>query len=108
MQYPTTGSNPRISKTPGAFEIAVPCDTYAVTVSVGDSAWSSLKKKPGEVSIASHQRRGRERDRGRSCRPTANKFASATSTVTVCDGRLTIDAIGGTNTKLNYIEIVRQ
>jgi hypothetical protein len=27
--------------------------------------------------------------------------------VTVCDGRITIDAIGGINTKLNYVDVAR-
>ena len=36
---------------------------------------------------------------------SANRFQSATRTVRVCDGRLTIDAIGGTNTKINYVEV---
>jgi hypothetical protein len=39
-------------------------------------------------------------------KPTSTvKFASATKVVTVADGRLTIDASGGTNTKLNYVDI---
>jgi hypothetical protein len=106
MQYPTNGSNPRLSKTPGAFEVAVPCGTYSVTVSVGDSAWSSLKRKPGDVSINRINVEGVNAIAG--FVPTdANKFATATKTVTVCDGRLTIDAIGGTNTRLNYIDVTR-
>jgi hypothetical protein len=106
MQYPTNGSNPRLSKTPGAFEIAVPCGTYSVTVSVGDSAYSSLLRKPGDVSTHRINVEGVNAIAG--FVPTdSNKFASATRTVTVCDGRVTIDAIGGTNTKLNYIDITR-
>ena len=37
----------------------------------------------------------------------AAEFRQATVTVPVTDGRLTVDAIGGTNTKLNYLEISR-
>ena len=37
----------------------------------------------------------------------ATEFRQATATVGVSDGRLTVDAIGGTNTKLNYLEISR-
>jgi hypothetical protein len=104
MQYPTNGSNPRLVKTPGAFEIAVPCGFYTVTASVGDSAWSSLKKKPGEVSV--HVLRAEGEPLVSSFTPTeTTKFATATQTVRVCDGRLTIDAIGGTNTKLNYVDV---
>ena len=106
MQYPTAGSNPRLVKTPGAFEIAVPCGVYAVTASVGDSAWSSLKRKPGDVSTHRVNAEGQTLIAGFT--PTdSNKFSSATRTVSVCDGRLTIDAIGGTNTKLNYVDIER-
>ena len=38
---------------------------------------------------------------------TPNRFnaTSATRTVRVCDGRLTIDSIGGTNTKINYVDV---
>ena len=36
---------------------------------------------------------------------TAVRFKSATVAVTVSDGRLTIDAIGGTNTKINWVTI---
>jgi hypothetical protein len=107
MQYPAAGSNSRLVKTPGAFEMAVPCDDYAVTVSVGDSAWSSLKKKPGDVSTHRINIEGVNAIAGFT--PTDdNKFTTVTKTVNVCDGRLTIDAIGGTNTKLNYVEIARQ
>ena len=37
----------------------------------------------------------------------AAEFRQATVTVPVTDGRLTVDAIGGTNTKLNYVAISR-
>jgi len=106
MQYPAAGSNSRLVKTPGAFEMAVPCDDYAVTVSVGDSAWSSLKRKPGDVSTHRINIEGVNAIAGFT--PTDdNKFATVTKTVNVCDGRITIDAIGGTNTKLNYVEMAR-
>ena len=36
------------------------------------------------------------------------KFATATRTVNVCDGRLTIDAKSGINTKLNYVDVRHQ
>jgi hypothetical protein len=106
MQYPTNGSNPRLVKTPGAFEVRVPCGSYGVSVSVGDSSWSSLKKKPGDVSIHRINVEGVNLIAG--FVPTeTNKFTVATTTVAVCDGRLTIDAIGGTNTKLNFIGVTR-
>jgi hypothetical protein len=107
MQYPANGSNPRLVKTPGAFEVAVPCGVYQVTVSVGDSAWSSFKTKPGEVSTHRINVEGQNLIAGFT--PTdQNKFATAADTISVCDGRLTIDAIGGTNTKLNSVDIRRK
>ena len=36
---------------------------------------------------------------------SATHHATATVTVTVADGRLTLDAIGGTNTKIDYVDI---
>ena len=36
---------------------------------------------------------------------SATRHASGSRTVTVADGRLTVDATGGTNTKINYIDI---
>ncbi len=35
-----------------------------------------------------------------------DRFTTGTATVEVTDGRLTVDGIGGENTKLNYITIV--
>jgi hypothetical protein len=106
MQYPSNGSNPRLVKTPGAFEIRVPCGTYDVTVKAGDSGYSSFKRKPGDTSIHRVNVEGVNAIAG--FVPTDQaKFATATKTVTVCDGRLTIDATGGTNTKLAYIDVVR-
>ncbi|NJM04943.1 choice-of-anchor D domain-containing protein, partial [Candidatus Gracilibacteria bacterium] len=36
---------------------------------------------------------------------SADRHTSATLTVNLTDGRLTIDALGGTNTKINYVDI---
>jgi hypothetical protein len=106
MQYPANGSNSRLVKTPGAWEMDVPCGDYQVFVVVGDSAFSSIKKKPGDTSVHRINIEGTNAISG--FVPTdQTKFQSATRTVNVCDGRLTIDAIGGTNTKLDYVDISR-
>jgi YD repeat-containing protein len=88
--------NTTMNKTPGAWELAVPAGTYTVTVSVGDpSATDSTHKISieGQVAVAGFK-------------PTSTtKFASATKIVAVTDGRLTIDAKGGTNTKLDYVDV---
>src|SRR5919197_853302 len=82
---------------PGAWEIAVPNGSYTVTVAVGDAAAnfdsSHRINLEGQVAINNFV-------------PTSgNQFATATKTVTVGDGKLTVDPIGGTNTKIDYITI---
>jgi YD repeat-containing protein len=88
--------NGGLQKTPGAWEMAVPNGTYTVTLSVGDASQTDGTHRinvEGQNAIA-----------GFKPTPTV-RFASATKTVPVADGRLTIDATGGTNTKLNYLDI---
>ncbi|MEV6303372.1 Ig-like domain-containing protein [Actinoplanes sp. NPDC051861] len=84
--------------TPGAWEYTLPAGQYQVTVSAGDQpAYDSshtvrvegVSAISGFVSTA------------------AAEFRQATVTVSVTDGGLTVDAVGGTNTKLNLIEIGR-
>jgi N-acetylneuraminic acid mutarotase len=94
MQYTGTSG---VAAT-GAWEIAVPNDAYTVTVGVGDAGafYDSVHQVSfeGQVAIAAFA-------------PTStNRLASATRTVNVTDGKLTIDAQGGTNTKITYVTIV--
>ncbi len=83
--------------TEGAWEIALPNGAYAVTVSAGDGGTAidsthSLRVE-GQIAIAPFV-------------PTAtDKFRSATVNAVLTDGRLTIDAVGGFNTKINYVDI---
>jgi N-acetylneuraminic acid mutarotase len=88
MQYQTT--------TPGSWEAAVPDGTYTVTVSVGDASYLDSTHQlsvEGQVAIAAFT-------------PTsADRFRTATRTVSVADGRLTLSPEGGANTKVNYVEI---
>lgn len=80
----------------GAWEYAVPAGDYRVTLSVGDGSYiDSIHRVTveGIVAIAGFT-------------PNSGvKFASATVVVPVADGKLTVDAIGGTNTKIDYIDI---
>jgi hypothetical protein len=104
MQYPTNGFIQSAVRTPGAWEMALPCGSYAVTVSVGDSRYRPTSTDPGDSSVNRINIEGTSAISG--FVPTsANRFQTATSTVRVCDGRLTIDATGGTNTKLNYVDV---
>jgi N-acetylneuraminic acid mutarotase len=95
MQFPTAGGTN--VTTPGAWECSVANGFYTVTVAVGDAAnyFDSTHRISVEGAIAIPN-----------FVPTASThFATATVTVNVTDGLLTIDAIGGTNTKLDFVDI---
>ncbi|OLY95652.1 CBM96 family carbohydrate-binding protein [Cnuella takakiae] len=83
-------------KVEGKWEAEVVNGSYDVTVSVGDASYYDSKHSvniegvPAIVSFTSS---------------STNKFKSATISVSVSDGKLTLDAIGGTNTKINYVII---
>ena len=76
--------------------------TYQVTVALGDPLTgldpeNHVLHAEGVTAIAAFVPSGSAGSRP-AMRP-------ATVTVSVSDGRLTVDAIGGTNTKLDYIDI---
>jgi glucose/arabinose dehydrogenase len=90
-------------KASGYWEIKVLNGVYKVTVAVGDGAVTKAKQVDcinieGVKAISNFVPIGKLRSPGR--------FKEATVTVTVTDGLLTIDANGGTNTKLCYVSIV--
>jgi len=96
MQYPAEFANPTAVTTPAAWEYALPNGTYGVTVSVGDPAFfdsQHIINVEGVKVIDSFQ--------GSPEQP----HNQATVQAKVTDGRLTIDAVGGYNTKINYVEI---
>ncbi|MFM2312272.1 MAG: hypothetical protein RLZZ04_1548 [Cyanobacteriota bacterium] len=103
LQYP--GDLPGIAgaenpvRTPSAWEYDLENGTYQVTVSVGDAEYTDSNHViniEGESAIAGFQ-------------PTSDElFTEVTTTVEVTDGKLTIDAIGGENTKLNFVEIAAE
>jgi hypothetical protein len=105
MQYPQGGSNQSAVRTPGAWEIKVPCGVYAVTVAVGDSRYAPTSGDPADVSTHRINIEGTNAIAGFQA-TSSTRFQTATKTVPVCDGRLTIDAIGGTNTKIEYVDAV--
>lgn len=80
----------------GIWETRIANGNYDVTVTVGDGTQTDSRhciNVEGVSAIAGFV-------------PTErNRFKSATVTVSVSDGYLTIDAIGGTNTKLNTVTI---
>jgi hypothetical protein len=87
MQAPSENTDP------GIWEYIVPNGMYTVTVSAGDNQYYSSNHQiniEGLPAISDFI-------------PSAqNKFRIATATVQVNDGRLTIDATGGRNSKMNY------
>ncbi|MPZ53674.1 MAG: hypothetical protein GEU79_13240, partial [Acidimicrobiia bacterium] len=90
----------------GVWEIAVPNGTYEVTVAAGDPAVNNYVNDPeihslnveGVEAIAPFEPTGPE--------GSDTHHDTGTVTVTVSDGLLTVDAFGGTNTKINYIDII--
>ncbi|ULH17586.1 NPCBM/NEW2 domain-containing protein (plasmid) [Deinococcus sp. KNUC1210] len=97
MQFPSSVSSTTAVRTPAAWEYALPNGVYSVTVSVGDSSnsvdSSHLINIEGQLAIPAFT-------------PIlSKKFVAATLRANVIDGKLTIDARGGTNTKLDYVII---
>jgi hypothetical protein len=100
LQYPTGAGifNPTAELTPAAWEYALANGEYEVTVGVGDPDYTDSNhviNVEGENLISGFA-------------PAAGSqgFAEGSSVVEVTDGKLTVDAIGGDNTKINYISIV--
>lgn len=79
---------------PGSWEIAVPDGRYAVDVSVGDAAPTGTHaiNVEGVPVIAGFD-------------GTGELFEENGTTVDVTDGVLTVDCVGGQNTKINYVHV---
>lgn len=93
LQYPANSSRTAV-KIPAAWEYALSNGSYNVTVSVGDA--SNVVDSKHQINIE-----GRAAISGFVATAT-QKFTAVTQIVNVTDGKLTINAKGGTNTKLNY------
>jgi hypothetical protein len=97
---PTTFNGTRVE---GYWEIKVPNGGYDVTVSAGDGAVNS------DPEVHSLNVEGINAISGFVASGTAGaltRFKSGTVRVVVSDGNLTINADGGTNTKINSVRIV--
>ena len=102
MQYPPQPPRADVQQIPGAWEMAVPNGTYQVTVGVGDPLGASDPQFNNSVHVVNVEGQ-RAVD---AFVPSAGAPCTrATVQVTVTDGRLTLDALSGTNTKLAYAEI---
>lgn len=99
LQYPTGLGNNDAINTPAAWEYELDNGQYEVTVSVGDASFTDSNhviNVEGVNAISGFNPDELSTDR----------FSTGTVAVEVTDGRLTIDAIGGDNTKLNYVSII--
>ncbi|WP_277481372.1 malectin domain-containing carbohydrate-binding protein [Catalinimonas alkaloidigena] len=99
MQYGHTGGG-NGNLTEGIWEIGVPNGEYQVTVTVGDepggnNAYDSQHSINVEGVSAISQFQG----------ASAKEYETATVVVNVQDSALTLDAAGGTNTKINSVLI---
>ncbi|WP_299582161.1 malectin domain-containing carbohydrate-binding protein [Mucilaginibacter sp.] len=79
---------------PGTWEYSVPNGKYTVTVSAGDDGYYDSDHQLNVEGLPTIS----------DFRPSSsNKHRSGIATVQVSDGKLTIDATGGINTKMNYL-----
>uniref|UniRef100_UPI003EBD1E43 PA14 domain-containing protein n=1 Tax=Arthrobacter sp. Ld5 TaxID=649152 RepID=UPI003EBD1E43 len=85
----------------GVFEYDVPNGTYNVVAAVGDTGAGVTNGYDSKHLVRAEQTVILEEFTG----SAARQFDEAFGTVVVTDGKLTIDAVGGTNTKLAYIDI---
>ncbi|MHA7287364.1 malectin domain-containing carbohydrate-binding protein [Arthrobacter sp. MDT3-44] len=85
------------------WEIALAAGEYDVTVAVGDTLYQSAPEAHS-INLEGQSVINRFVPTGGSGAPGMNK--TVTARVTVSDGLLTVDAKGGTNTKIDYIDIV--
>ncbi len=84
-----------------AWEIVVPNGLYEVTVSVGDV----LAPNNNSTHVINVEGQNFITFAQAGVSGTLARTRQATQTLPVTDGRLTVDAIGGTNTKINYVRI---
>ena len=97
IQMQWTGAPASGNTTPGSWEVALPTGTYSITVAAGDPSTSydsshsvSVENTPLITTFG----------------PSANnRIRTATGVVSVSDGRLTVSAAGGINSKILYIDI---
>lgn len=97
MQY--AAFNPAFPN--AAWEIVVPNGLYEITVSVGDV----LAPNNNSTHVINVEGQNFLTFAQAGANGTLARTRQATQTLAVTDGRVTVDAIGGTNTKINYIQI---
>lgn len=87
----------------GSWEIELPDGAYTVTVMSGDAQyhdsehWLNIEGRAGIIAF--------DPDRDDDFVAEGAKWAEVTRVVEVTDGRLTLHADGGTNSKINFVDI---
>ncbi|MBC8122045.1 MAG: hypothetical protein H7Y22_09435 [Gemmatimonadaceae bacterium] len=100
MQFPDSTFNESAVRIPAAWELALPDGAYSVHVGVGD--------QPSDNGVYDSQHSLNVEGVGAIDRfepSTAREYAQALVRADITDGKLTVDAIGGTNTKINFLQI---
>ncbi|SDL32502.1 Putative Ig domain-containing protein [Catalinimonas alkaloidigena] len=105
MQYGDidNGTGTSGNKTEGIWEMALPNGTYAVSVMVGDPNAEVSNNPRHTINVENVTAINRYIPTGGDGSATLHKSASVT--VSVNDGRLTLTAVGGFNTKINSVTI---
>jgi hypothetical protein len=103
MQADDLGAGFNGTRAEGAWEIALPNDTYNVTIAAGDAEAGGTNSRhtirvEGTTVISNFISTAEN--------GSPDRHRVSTVQVAVADGRLTVDALGGFNTKINFIEIV--
>ncbi|HEX2621313.1 MAG TPA: hypothetical protein VHL11_14240, partial [Phototrophicaceae bacterium] len=100
-----TGTFPSGVQTEGKWEIAVPNGTYLVTVSAGDPRLEPTTANESYSSINVEGINAIYRWYSALPSGSVDRLKQATISVFVTDGKLTVDALSGFNSKINYIDI---
>ncbi|WP_230843610.1 Kelch repeat-containing protein [Gloeobacter morelensis] len=96
MDYPPGGSDPDAVKVPVAWEYKLPNGSYSVQLTVGDPSYFDSEHSINIEGVPALSQFA----------PTAAQpFKQVLVKAEVSDGKLTLDSIGGTNTKINTVEI---
>jgi len=106
MQFGNVGTDPTTGYFPDAkWEIAIPNGSYEVKVYVGDPTVDGSPEDTPKHNINAEGISVISQFSPSGTANSATRFSTGTARVVVRDGKLTIDPIGGFNTKLNAIQI---
>lgn len=89
----------------GRWEFVLPNGRYRVTVAAGDANGEALPENTPFHSINVEGKSLINRFQSSGANGTPTRHMASTIEVAVTDGKLTIDAAGGFNTKINFVEI---